>query len=101
MTEQLQFPTGSRTVHHPRPTSVIHLDEHTRQIGRAGVADARAILAACAPTVLGECSKTSGCHDPLQTGKEEAQDEGQGEKEDSHLDEGAIESPNAGLPAAA
>ena len=80
---------------------MIHLDEHTRQIGRAGVADARAILAACAPTVLGEGSETSGCHDPLQTGKEEAQDEGQGEKQDSHLDEGATDSPNAGLPTAA
>ena len=97
MTEQLQFPTGSLTVHHPRPTSVIHLDEHTREIGRAGVADARAILAACAPTVLGESSETSGCHDPLQTGL----DEGQGEKQDNHLDEGAIDGPNAGLPAAA
>ncbi|MDP6867379.1 MAG: hypothetical protein VYD11_05620 [Actinomycetota bacterium] len=101
MTEQLQFPTGSRTVHHPRPTSVIHLDKHTREIGRAGVADARAILAACAPKVLGEGSETSGCHGPLQTGLEEAQDEGQGEKQDSHLDEGAIDGPNAGLPAAA
>ncbi len=101
MTEQLQFPTGSRTVHHPRPTTVIHLDEHTREIGRAGVADARAILAACAPTVLGEGSETSGCHDPLRAGKEEAQDEGQGEKQDSHLDEGATDSPNAGLPTAA
>ena len=101
MTEQLQFPTRSRTVHHSRPTSVIRLDEHTREIGRAGVADARAILAACAPTVLGEGSETSGCHDPLRAGKEEAQDEGQGEKQDSHLDEGAIDGPNAGLPAAA
>ena len=80
---------------------MIHLDEHTRQIGRAGVADARAILAACAPTVLGEGTKTSGCHDPLRAGKEEAQDEGQGEKQDSHLDEGATDSPNAGLPTAA
>ena len=38
MTKQLRFPTG------PRPTPVTHLDEYTRRIGRAGVADARAIL---------------------------------------------------------
>ena len=54
MTEQLQFPTESRTVHHAKTTPVIHLDEYTREVGRAGVADARAILAACAPTVLGK-----------------------------------------------
>ena len=80
---------------------MIHLDEHTREIGRAGVADARAILAACAPTVLGEGSETSGCHDPLRTGVETAPDEKRSEKQDSHLDEGAIDDPDARLPAAA
>ena len=101
MTEQLQFPTGFRTVHHSRPTSVIRLDEYTRKIGRAGVADARAILAACAATVLGEGSETSGCHDPLRTGVEAAPDERHGEKQNSRLDEGAIDGPDARLPAAA
>ena len=50
MTKQLRFPIGSTAT---RPPAVPQrLDEHTRQIGRAGVASARAVLASCAPTVL-------------------------------------------------
>ena len=50
MTKQLRFPTGSSVARSPAVQR--HLDEYTRQIGRAGVASARAVLASCAPTVL-------------------------------------------------
>ena len=95
MIKQLQFPTGCRTAQHAGPTSVIHLDEQTRRIGRAGVADARAILAACAPTALGEGAEISDHHDPRRTAVETAPDE----KQDRNLDEGPIDGAGVGLPA--
>ena len=78
---------------------MIHLDEHTRRIGRAGVADARAILAACAATALGEGAEISDRHDPKRTAVETAPDEKQDEKQDRNLDEGPIDGAGAGLPA--
>ena len=50
MTKQLRFPAGSTAARSPAVAR--HLDEHTREIGRAGVANARAVLASCAPTIL-------------------------------------------------
>lgn len=50
MTKQLRFPAGSTAARSPAVPR--HLDEHTREIGRAGVASARAVLASCAPTIL-------------------------------------------------
>ena len=101
MTEQLQFPTGSRTVHHAKLTSVIHLDEHTREVGRAGVAEARAILAACAPPVLGKGTELSGRHDPLGTVVEAAPDGRRNENQDGNLDQEPMDDTNTELPAAA
>ena len=101
MTEQLQFPTESRTVHHAKTTPVIHLDEHTREIGRAGVADARAILAACAPTVLGKDAELSSRHEPLGTAVEAAPDGRRDENQGGNLDREPFNDANTGLPAAA
>ena len=101
MTEQLQFPTDSTAVHHAEPTSVIHLDEHTRQIGRAGVADARAILAACAPTVLDADTEISGRNDTLRTVVESAPGGKQDERQCRHLEEGPIDVAEVELSAAA
>jgi hypothetical protein len=50
MNKQLRFPAGSSAARSPAVQR--HIDEHTRQIGRAGVASARAVLASCSPTVL-------------------------------------------------
>jgi len=74
MTKQLRFPagsTGSRSRAVPR-----HLDELTRQIGRAGVASARAVLASCAPTVLEGGAGVSGrTRSPLAIPLEELADD--------------------------
>ena len=101
MTKQLQFPTGSRTVHHAKLTSVIHLDEHTREIGRAGVAEARAILAACAPPVLGEDTEFSNLDDPLGTVVEAPPGRRRDENQDAHPDQEPMDDANTELPAAA
>ena len=101
MTEQLQFPTESRTVHHAKTTPVIPLDEYTREVGRAGVADARAILAACAPTVLGKDAGLSIRREPLGTAVEAAPDERRDENQGGNLDREPFNDANTGLPAAA
>ena len=101
MTEQLQFPTESQTVHHAKATPVIQLDEHTREIGRAGVADARAILAACAPTVLCKDSELSSRHEPLGPAVEAAPDGRRDENQGGNLDREPFNDANTGLPAAA
>lgn len=97
MTEQLQFPTGSRTVHPARPTPVTHLDEHTREIGRAGVAKSRAILATCAPTVFDKVTGLSDRHDPLGMALDGKREENQ----DGNPDQEPIDDVNTALPAAA
>ena len=101
MTEQLQFPTESRTVHHAKTTPVIHLDEYTREVGRAGVADARAILAACAPTVLDKDAELPSRHEPLRPAVEAAPDGRRDENQGGNLDREPIDGANTGLPAAA
>ena len=80
---------------------MIHLDEHTRQIGRAGVADARAILAACAPTVLDADTEISGRNDTLRTVVESAPGGKQDERQCRHLEEGPIDVADVELSAAA
>ena len=74
MTKQLRFSVGStdaRSRAVPR-----HLDKHTRQIGRAGVASARAVLASCAPTVLEGGAGVSGrTRSPLALPLEELADD--------------------------
>jgi len=90
MTKQLRFPTG------PRPTPVTHLDEYTRRIGRAGVADARAILARCAPTVLDSGAGLSRrCPDRVAPAAEEFPEECPDERDQ------AIDGADPGLPTAA
>ena len=101
MTEQLQFPTESQPVHHAKAPPVIQLDAHTREIGRAGVADARAILAACAPTVLCKDSELSSRHEPLGPAVEAAPDGRRDENQGGNLDREPINDANTGLPAAA
>ena len=78
MTKQLRFPAGSTDA---RSRSVLrHLDEHTRQIGRAGVASARAVLASCAPTILEGGAGVSGrTRPPLALPLEELADTAESE----------------------
>ena len=80
---------------------MIHLDEDTRRIGRAGVANARATLAACAPTVLGEDAEISSRWGLQRTAAEAAPDRKQDERLHRNTDEKPIDGAGEGLPAAA
>ena len=72
---------------------VTHLDEHTRRIGQAGVASARAILAACAPTVLDQGAGLSARNGLAQHAPREA--------EADRTDEVPVDGMDPGRPAAA